>query len=168
MRASAGRAGVLGSTRPVDVDAGPEELAQLRQSFDWARSGDVDRLGEHLDSGRPVNLTNDRGDTLLMLAAYHDQPAAVDLLVRRGADVDRVNDNGQTALGAAVFRRSTAVVTRLLAAAAGAGVDVGPRSARDVARFFGLAEMRLLLGDVPADTGPSASKDAAERRGVVP
>lgn len=148
------------------MDAGPEELARLQQAFDWARMGDVDRLGEHLDSGRPVNLTNDRGDTLLMLAAYHDQPAAVDLLVRRGADVDRVNDNGQTALGAAVFRRSPAVVTRLLTA--GAGGDVGPRSARDVARFFGLAEMRLLLGDLPADTRPSASDDAAGRRGVVP
>lgn len=123
-----------------------EELRRLRQAFDWARAGDVRHLREHLDTGRPVNLTNDRGDTLLILAAYHAQPEAVELLLARGADVDRVNDNGQTALGAAVFRQSAEIVTRLLAAGAGAGV--GPRSARDVAGFFNLPEMLdLLVGD---------------------
>jgi ankyrin repeat protein len=41
-----------------------------------------------------------------MLAASHDHPATVRELLDRGADVDRVNDRGQTALAAAVFRRS--------------------------------------------------------------
>ncbi|MGI8701086.1 MAG: ankyrin repeat domain-containing protein [Nocardioidaceae bacterium] len=135
------------------MDLTADELALLQQAFDWARSGDVLSLSAYLDGGRPVDLTNDRGDTLLILAAYHVQGPAVELLLGRGADVDRINDNGQTALGAAVFRRSTDIVTRLLAA--GAGVDIGPRSARHVARFFGLDEMRQLLGDLPATDEPA-------------
>jgi len=130
-----------------------EELGRLQQAFDWARSGDVRRLSEHLDTGRPINLTNDRGDTLLILAAYHAQPEAVKLLLAWGADVDRVNDNGQTALGAAVFRQAADIVKRLLAA--GAGVDVGPRSARDVASFFNLPEMLDLLVGVGGEARPT-------------
>jgi ankyrin repeat protein len=34
----------------------------------------------------------------------------VRLLLHHAADVERVNDNGQTALGAAVFRRSADIV----------------------------------------------------------
>jgi ankyrin repeat protein len=42
-----------------------------------ARSGDADALAAYIDAGVPVNLTNDKGDTLLMLAAYHGHEAAV-------------------------------------------------------------------------------------------
>lgn len=132
------------------MDLTSDELALLQQAFDWARSGDVDRLAGLLEAGCPVNLTNDRGDTLLILAAYHVQEPVVELLLSRGADVDRVNDNGQTALGSAVFRRSTGIIARLLAA--GAGIDVGPKSARSVARFFELDDMRVLLGDLSEPT----------------
>lgn len=148
------------------MDIPAAELALLREAFDWARRGDVQQLGAYLDSGRPVNLTNDRGDTLLILAAYHASGPAVRLLLASGADVDRVNDNGQTALGAAVFRRSADIVQQLLAAEA--GIDVGPRSAREVARFFGLDEMRRLLGDLPSTQAPAASDRSAKRQGVVP
>lgn len=130
------------------MDLTADELGRLQQAFDWARSGDLGQLAGLLDAGCPVNLSNDRGDTLLILAAYHVQDAVVELLLSHGADVDRVNDNGQTALGSAVFRRSLAIIARLLAA--GAGVDVGPRSAREVARFFELDDMRVLLGDLPS------------------
>lgn len=140
----------------MNLNLSDKELAQLQQAFDWARTGDIEGLTEHLDAGRPVNLSNNRGDTLLMLAAYHVQAGAVDLLLTRGADVDRVNDNGQTALGAAVFRRSAPVVDRLLAA--GAGVDAGTRSARDVARFFGLDDMRRLIGDLGPQDQPATDE----------
>ena len=84
----------------------------------------------------PVNLTGGSGDSLLILAAYHDHPATVRMLLEHGADPDRVNDRGQTALGAAVFRRSTESMTLLLDH--GADPDAGGRSAREIAAFFEL------------------------------
>ena len=120
-----------------------EDLGVLRSMFDLARSGDTERLAEAVGAGIPVNLTNEAGDSLLMLAAYHDHPATVRALLDRGADTARVNDRGQTALGAAVFRRSERGVAHLLAA--GADPALGPRSALDIADFFDLPEMRALL-----------------------
>jgi ankyrin repeat protein len=120
-----------------------EELDFLRSMFDHARAGDTARLVDAVDAGVPVNLTNGAGDTLLILAAYHDHPDTVCALLDRGADTARVNDRGQTALGAAVFRRSERSVTALLAA--GADPGLGGRSALDVARFFDLPDMLALL-----------------------
>ncbi|MCP2242262.1 ankyrin repeat domain-containing protein [Lentzea aerocolonigenes] len=120
-----------------------EELTFLRWMFDLARSGGTAKLAEAVDAGVPVNLTNSAGDTLLILAAYHDHPDTVAALLERGAATGRVNDRGQTALGAAVFRRSERSVRLLLDA--GADPALGARSALDVARFFGLPEMLALL-----------------------
>lgn len=122
-----------------------DELDFLRGVFDLAREGDTDRVVELVEAGVPVNLTNGGGDTLLILAAYHDHPDLVSRLVALGADTARVNDRGQTALAAAVFRRSVASVTDLLSA--GADPDLGPRSAREIAIFFELPDMLALLPD---------------------
>ncbi|HYN94704.1 MAG TPA: ankyrin repeat domain-containing protein [Pilimelia sp.] len=111
--------------------------------FDLARGGHTAQLAAYVDAGLPVNLTNDKGDTLLILAAYHQRPDTVAALLARGADVDRVNDRGQTALAAAVFRQSGDTVTALVAA--GADPHAGAPSAVDTAAFFALPEMVALL-----------------------
>ncbi|MET9230052.1 ankyrin repeat domain-containing protein [Lentzea sp. NPDC003310] len=120
-----------------------EELDFLRSLFDLARAGDARGLAEAVDAGVPVNLTNDAGDSLLILAAYHCHEDAVRVLLDRGADTGRVDDRGQTALGAAVFRRSRPIVEMLLEA--GADPALGLRSALDVARYFDLPDMLELL-----------------------
>ncbi len=128
---------------PLDDDT----LAFAHRVFDLARAGAAEELSELLEGGLPPNLTNDKGDTLLMLAAYQDHPTTVRLLLERGADTARINDRGQTALGAAVFRRSPASVRSLLDH--GADPDLGSPSARQVAAFFELADMvELLDGEV--------------------
>lgn len=120
-----------------------ETLAFAHQMFDLARGGHTAQLAAYVDAGLPVNLTNDKGDTLLILAAYHQRPDTVAALLARGADVDRVNDRGQTALAAAVFRQSGDTVTALVAA--GADPHAGAPSAVDTAAFFALPEMVALL-----------------------
>ncbi|WP_091247850.1 ankyrin repeat domain-containing protein [Klenkia soli] len=126
-------------TPPLD----PDVVALAEHVFDLARSGGTDELLACLDAGVPANLTNGKGDTLLVLAAYHDHPGTVAALLHRGADHDRVNDRGQTALAAAVFRRSEPSVRALLAA--GADPSHGSPDARATAAFFDLPEMTELL-----------------------
>jgi ankyrin repeat protein len=126
-------------SEPID----PEVIALAGRVFDLARGGATEALVGYLDAGVPVNLTNDKGDTLLILAAYHAHPETVAALLDRGADHGRANDRGQTALAAAVFRQSTEAVRRLLAA--GADPDAGGQSARATAQFFKLPEMIALL-----------------------
>jgi uncharacterized protein len=127
------------------IDPGVIELAG--RVFDLARGGYTDDLVAYVDAGVPVDLTNDKGDTLLILAAYHGHPDTVAALLDRGADHSRANDRGQTALAAAVFRQSTESVTRLLAA--GADPDAGGPSARATAAFFELPAMTELLEGRP-------------------
>lgn len=64
----------------------PEVVELATKVFDLARRGETDALAAYVDAGVPANLTNDRGDSLLMLAAYHGHAAAVTALVGRGAD----------------------------------------------------------------------------------
>ena len=99
-----------------ELDA--ETIAFAHRMFDLARDGRTAELTEHVAAGLPANLTNHKGDTLLILAAYHDHPDTVAALVALGADPARVNDRGQTALAAAVFRRSAPSVSTLLDAGA--------------------------------------------------
>ncbi|MEU7590598.1 ankyrin repeat domain-containing protein [Micromonospora sp. NPDC049230] len=120
-----------------------ETLAFAHRMFDLARAGATEELAAQLDAGLPVNLTNDKGDTLLILAAYHAHPDTVAALLGRGADHSRANDRGQTALAAAVFRSSTEAVRALLAA--GADPAHGTPSALETATFFDLPEMVELL-----------------------
>jgi ankyrin repeat protein len=123
------------------IDPGVIELAG--RVFDLARGGQTEELAAYLDAGVPVNLTNDKGDTLLILAAYHGHPDTVAALLERGADHSRANDRGQTALAAAVFKQSAETVTRLVEA--GADPDAGGPSARATAAFFELPVMIELL-----------------------
>jgi ankyrin repeat protein len=123
------------------IDPGVLELAG--RVFDLARAGATEQLAAYVDAGVPADLTNDKGDTLLILAAYHAHPDTVGALLDRGADHGRINDRGQTALAAAVFRRSSEAVQRLLEA--GADPDAGGQSARLTAQFFDLPAMTELL-----------------------
>ncbi|WNV73811.1 ankyrin repeat domain-containing protein [Geodermatophilus sp. DSM 44513] len=123
------------------IDPGVIELAG--RVFDLARAGATEQLAAYLDAGVPVDLTNDKGDTLLLLAAYHGHPDTVTALLDRGADPGRVNDRGQTALAAAVFRQSGDAVLALLRA--GADPDAGGPTARETAVFFDLPAMGALL-----------------------
>ncbi|GAB2833672.1 ankyrin repeat domain-containing protein [Actinoallomurus bryophytorum] len=112
--------------------------------FGFARSGATESLVAYVDAGVPVDLTNEAGDTLLMLAAYHGHAATVRALVERGADPGRLNDRGQTPLAGAVFKKEPEVVRALLDA--GADPREGTPSAVDTARMFGHEDFLTWFG----------------------
>lgn len=90
----------------------PRALAAAR-AFSLARQGNADTLRQMLDAGLPVNLTNEEGNTLLMLAAYSGQAEVAQLLLSRGADPTRQDASGNTPLIAAVMMGAPRTVSRL-------------------------------------------------------
>jgi ankyrin repeat protein len=120
-----------------------EVIELATKVFDLARQGETEALAAYVDAGVPANLTNDKGDTLVMLAAYHGHAAAVETLLARGAEPDRANDRGQTPLAGAVFKGEDAVIRVLLAG--GADPEAGTPSAADTARMFGKTELLELF-----------------------
>ncbi|MFZ2173246.1 MAG: ankyrin repeat domain-containing protein [Rhodococcus sp. (in: high G+C Gram-positive bacteria)] len=127
------------------VDAELQELAG--RVFDAARGGDAVVLATYIDAGVPVNLTNQNGDTLVMLAAYHGHAEAVQALIDRGADVNRLNDKGQSPLAGALFKGEDDVVRTLVAG--GADPGAGHPTALDAARMFGREDLLQLLEQKP-------------------
>lgn len=123
------------------VEEGVRELAT--RVFAMARAGDAASLAQYVDAGVPVNLTNEKGDTLVMLAAYHGHADAVGVLVARGADLDRLNDRGQSPIAGAVFKGEAAVVRELVAG--GADPRAGHPTAVDTARMFERPDLLELL-----------------------
>jgi hypothetical protein len=113
----------------------PDLVDFATKIFNLARAGDTAAIAAYLDAGVPVNLTNDSGDSLLMLAAYHGHPDTVHALLERGADPGRPNDRGQTPLAGAVFKKEPGIVRALLDA--GADPAAGHPSATETAAMFG-------------------------------
>ncbi|MFD0138456.1 ankyrin repeat domain-containing protein [Streptomyces sp. NPDC127159] len=123
----------------------PEVVELATKIFDLARRGETEALVAYVDAGVPANLTNDRGDSLVMLAAYHGHADAVRALLERGAEADRVNDRGQTPLAGAVFKGEPEVIRVLLNG--GADPSAGTPSAVDTARMFGRSDLLELFGE---------------------
>ncbi|KAL7619480.1 hypothetical protein AAE478_010019 [Parahypoxylon ruwenzoriense] len=102
----------------MDVDGSavrtlpPEAIEFAGRMYNAARAGDKEIFEQALPAGLPANLTNEKGDTLLMLAAYHGHADLVKLLIQHGADPNRINDRGQSPLAGAVFKNEDEVVER--------------------------------------------------------
>jgi ankyrin repeat protein len=121
----------------------PALLEFAARLFELARQGRTAELSAYVDEGVPVNLTNDKGDSLLMLAAYYGHAELVTALLSRDADANRANDRGQTPLAGAVFKGDDQVVRALLAA--GADPSAGSPSALETARMFGRDDLLALM-----------------------
>lgn len=119
----------------------PVELAHWL--FDRCRAGETVRIAAYVDAGVPVDMTDAKGNSLIMMAAYYGHHTTVQALVDRGADVNALNDRGQSSLAGAVFKGYPDVVSVLLAA--GADPFAGTPSARDTATFFEQADILGLI-----------------------
>lgn len=125
------------------AELSPQAREFLESTFDMARGGDEAKLLMLLDQGLPANLTNENGDSFLILAAYNDHTSLAQTLLNRQADVNWANQRGQTALTCAVFKQNIPLIKLLLQA--GADPHHGEQSAAQVAEMFGTAEIQDML-----------------------
>jgi uncharacterized protein len=133
------------SNRTADEHAHDPEVLQLAaRAFGLAREGSTGTLAAYVDAGVPADLTDDRGDTLLALAAHRGHAGTVCALLARGADPDRVDARGRTPLAGAVSQGEEDVVRALLDG--GADPHLGSPSAVETARMRGRADLLALLG----------------------
>ncbi|WP_423762548.1 ankyrin repeat domain-containing protein [Burkholderia sp. NLJ2] len=82
--------------------------------FDAARVGRVDILRGLHDAGYPLDATNGRGYTAVILASYDGQPAALDYLLSAGANACAGDRHGNTALMGALFKNEPDIARRLI------------------------------------------------------
>lgn len=117
--------------------------------FDLARQGDATLL-DYCAAGLPPNLTNNRGDTLLMLASYHGHTDLVRRMLtesqqsqqasdaargwRGTPDPNQLNGRGQSIVAGAVFKGFDDVVRLLIEH--GADPLAGQPNAEECAQMF--------------------------------
>lgn len=113
----------------MNMNITPDEeqrYAELQaMALDFAREGDASALELMLRAGMPVNLTDHKQNTLLMLAAYHGHSDTVRLLLESGARVDQRNDRLQTPLGGVAFKGHVEIAQMLIDASADVDADNG-------------------------------------------
>lgn len=129
-------------------DLPPEALELATKMFHYARVGASNELLQYVSAGIPANLTNHKGDTLIMLAAYHGHADTVRMLLQRGADPNVLNDRGQSPIAGAVFKGEDEVVKALFEGMNGRKADIraGQPNAVDSARMFKKEDYLTLFG----------------------
>ena len=93
-----------------------EELQVI--ALDFARTGKTEDLKAMLQSGMPLNLSDHKGNSLIMLASYNGNLETTVMLVSFGAEVDKKNDRGQTPLAGVCFKGYLDIVKVLVKAGA--------------------------------------------------
>ena len=83
-----------------DVEVTIEERETIEPSLLWRRRDRaVELIGETLlDAGCDINAADNKGRTPLMYAAIFERPAAVNLLLKRGANINVKDHDGLSAL----------------------------------------------------------------------
>ena len=109
--------------------------------FDFARNGDATLL-EYIKQGVNVDMVNQDGQSFIMLAAYHGHAELVRQLAAAGADVNLLNDRGQSPLAGAIFKKEDAVIDALL--------DAGPWIDIASGAFFVVAGCALVWAGIQA------------------
>jgi len=124
-------------------------------------AGNLPQVRAWLDAGMDPNYVADRVGTGLMIAAWHGNIAMMELLVARGADVNRANALGERALMHAAWRGQVAAMQWLIGK--GALVDSAPMrwGPLHYAVFAGQAEAASLLLDHGADVNARSTNGSS-------
>ncbi|CAK7207806.1 hypothetical protein SEUCBS139899_010620 [Sporothrix eucalyptigena] len=144
-------------TQPTSQGLPDEAIALASRLYNGARAGDLALFQQALPAGLPANMTNEKGDSLLMLAAYYGHANLVRLLLQHGADPNRLNDKGQSPLAGAVFKAEDAVIEALLEG--GADPEFGaPTPLESIVMFRQEEKWRAAF-----ETAPGRGKAAAKQ-----
>ena len=114
-------------------------------------AGNIVQVREWLDAGLDPDYLADRIGTGLMVAAWQGDIAMMELLVARGAEVNKTNALGERALMHAAWRGHADAVAWLLARGARINSDPMRWSALHYAAFAGNGAVAALLLDRGAD-----------------
>ena len=110
----------------ITTEAEERRYAELQLlALDYARTGETEFLADMIRHGLATNLADAKGNTLLMLACYHQNLETARMLLEHRAEVDRRNHRGQTPLGGAAFKGYDDIVALLLAYGAEIDADNG-------------------------------------------
>ena len=99
---------------PNIVADGGNYLLHEAFAYSSAEAVELEILRALLDAGAQVDVADANGDTPLMIAAFEERAAAVELLLERGADAHAVNKDEKNALS---FARPNGEVAEILVAA---------------------------------------------------
>ncbi len=92
-----------------------ERFAELQLlALDYAREGRTAELDKMISYGMPVNLSTHKDDTLLMLATYNANYETAQMLIKNGADLNKVNQREQTPLEGVCFKGYVEIVKLLV------------------------------------------------------
>ena len=117
--------------QPEELPADVQEL--VTRLFTMAREGNLDLI-EYIRQGVDPNLSNQDGNSFLMLAAYAGHAPLVRELIGVGADPDRANARGQTPISGVIFKGEDEVLEVLVQA--GADLHAGHPTAVEAAKMF--------------------------------
>ncbi len=114
--------------------------------FAAARMNDVAVLKGFIDAGFPVDVSNNKGYTALMIATYHGNVETFDYLISRQANTCAADKKGNTALMAAIFRGEFSLAKKLMSYQCDSEhKNNAGNSAADFAEVFGRVELLSLL-----------------------
>lgn len=106
----------------MQEDITQEELKRYEElqimALEFARRGKTKELESMIDAGLGVNLSDHKGNSLLMLASYNGNLDTTTMLISKNADIDRKNDRGQTPLAGVCFKGYLDIVKALVEAGA--------------------------------------------------
>ena len=125
----------------------------MSEAHHLARLGNATALAYLFDhEDLDPNAVDERGFSLLMIAAYNDQLPATELILARGADPDLRDARGNTVLMGMAFKGHVGPARALLAAGADARLESPQgQTALSMARQFGHEALVALLTDAAAE-----------------
>ncbi len=124
-------------------------------------SGDIAQLRQWLDAGLHPDYLADRIGTGLMIGAWRGDIAMMELLLARGADVNKANALGERALLHAAWQGHAHAVTWLLAKGARINSDPMQWSALHYAVFAGHGAVATLLLERGADVNARSTNGSS-------
>ena len=143
----------------------PEERQSLgNRLIIAADSGDLEAVQQALKDGADVNFQDNIGRTALMIFAEDNQPAGVELLLSKEADVTLTNNSDQTALHLGARRAVDQAIWQGLLDA-GAPVNLRDKHGATVAFYAAQTDSAGLLEALAAE---KADFTMASKKGATP